>query len=100
MKVTNTLVFLLTFASVQAQQTWSLEDCINHALVNNIALKQSELTIELNMNTLTQSNLQLLPSVNANTSAFKNTGRYINPFTNQFIEDVSTSLNLSLTDFH
>ena len=97
MKVTNTLVFLLTFATVQAQQTWSLEDCINHALVNNIALKQSELTIELNENTHTQSNLQLLPSVNANTSAFRNTGRYINPFTNQFIEEVSTSLNLSFS---
>ena len=97
MKVTNTLVFLLTFATVQAQQTWSLEDCINHALVNNIALKQSELTIELNKNTHTQSNLQLLPSINANTSAFRNTGRYINPFTNQFIEEVSTSLNLSFS---
>ena len=97
MKVTNTLVFLLTFATVQAQQTWSLEDCINHALVNNIALKQSELTIELNENTQTQSNFQLLPSVNANTSAFRNTGRYINPFTNQFIEEVSTSLNLSFS---
>ena len=97
MKVTNTLVFLLTFATVQAQQTWSLEDCINHALVNNIALKQSELTIELNENTHTQSNFQLLPSVNANTSAFRNTGRYVDRATNQFIEDVSTSLNLSLS---
>ena len=97
MKVTNTLVFLLTFATVQAQQTWSLEDCINHALVNNIALKQSELTIELNENTHTQSNLQLLPSVNANTSAFRNTGRYVDRATNQFIEEVSTSLNLSLS---
>ena len=97
MKVTNTLVFLLTFATVQAQQTWSLEDCINHALVNNIALKQSELTIELNENTYKQSNLQLLPSINANTSAFRNTGRYVDRATNQFIEEVSTSLNLSLS---
>jgi len=97
MKVTNTLVFLLTFATLQAQQTWSLEDCINHALVNNIALKQSELTIELNENTYKQSNLQLLPSINANTSAFRNTGRYVDRATNQFIEEVSTSLNLSLS---
>ena len=98
MKVTNTLVFLLTFATLQAQQTWSLEDCINHALVNNIALKQSELTIELNENAhIHNPILQLLPSINANTSAFRNTGRYINPITNQFIEEVSTSLNLSFS---
>jgi len=39
--------------------------------------------------------LQLLPSVNLNSSFNKNQGRYINPLTNEFIEQVSSSINLS-----
>jgi outer membrane protein len=73
----------------------SLEDCIDYALKNNISLKQSALNIELNKTSYLQSKLQLLPSVNLNSSFNKNQGRYINPLTNEFIEQVSSSINLS-----
>jgi len=95
MKVIKILAFLLSFASLQAQQIWSLEDCINHALINNISLKQNKLTIELNENSYSQSKFQRYPSVNANSSANRNTGRSVNPNTNQFIEEVITSVNFS-----
>ena len=39
--------------------------------------------------------MELLPSVNISNSFNNNRGRYINPFTNQFDEEVSSSLNLS-----
>ena len=50
MKVLSTLSCFFIFISIQAQQIWSLEDCIDYALKNNISLKQSELNIELNKN--------------------------------------------------
>ena len=95
MKVLSTLSCFFVFISIQAQQIWSLEDCIDYALNNNISLKQSELNIELNKNEYFQSKMELLPSVNISNSFNNNRGRYINPFTNEFDEEVSSSLNLS-----
>ena len=95
MKVLSSLSCFFIFISIQAQQIWSLEDCIDYALKNNISLKQSELNIELNQNEYFQSKMELLPSVNISNSFNNNRGRYINPFTNEFDEEVSSSLNLS-----
>lgn len=95
MKFLSILAFTFSFTALQAQQVWSLEDCIDYALKNNISLKQSALNIELNKTSYLQSKLQLLPSVNLNSSFNKNQGRYINPLTNEFIEQVSSSINLS-----
>ena len=95
MKVIKILAFLLSFATLQAQQIWSLEDCINHALTNNISLKQSELSIEINESTYLQSKMQLLPSVNISNSFNKNQGRYVDRVTNTFVEDISSTLNIS-----
>ena len=95
MKVLSTLSCFFIFTSIQAQQIWSLEDCIDYALKNNISLKLSELNIELNKNEYFQSKMELLPSVNISNSFNNNRGRYINPFTNEFDEEVSSSLNLT-----
>jgi len=95
MKILSILAFLFSFASLQAQQVWSLEDCIDYALKNNITLKQAELNIGIKESQLLQSKLQVLPSINAASSFNKNRGRYIDPFTNDFVEEVSSSLNLS-----
>jgi len=95
MKILSTLAFFFAFSSLQAQQIWSLKDCIDHALKNNISLKQSELNIQLNESQHLQSKMQLLPSINASNSFNKNQGRYVNPLTNDFVEDISSSLNLS-----
>ena len=95
MKVLSALSCFFIIISIQAQQIWSLDDCIDYALKNNISLKQSELNIELNKNEHFQSKMELLPSVNISNSFNNNRGRYINPFTNEFDEEVSSSLNLS-----
>ncbi len=85
----------MAVGALQAQQIWSLTDCIDHALENNISLKQTELNIQLNKSTELQSKLELLPSANANSSYTSNQGRYINPYTNAFDEEVSKTLNVS-----
>lgn len=95
MKVLSTLSCFFIFFSIQAQQIWTLDDCIDYALKNNISLKQSKLNIELNKNEYFQSKMELLPTVNISNSFNNNRGRYINPFTNEFDEEVSSSINLS-----
>ena len=88
---------LLIFQICCAQEQWSLEDCINYAVNNNITLKQSELGIQLSENQKLQSKLQILPSINATSSFNQNQGRYIDPFSNTFIEDISSNFNISST---
>ena len=95
MKILSILAFLFSITTLQAQQVLSLEDCIDYALKNNISLKQAELNIGIKESQLLQSKLQVLPSLNATSSFNKNRGRYIDPFTNDFVEEVSSSLNLS-----
>ena len=90
-------IFFFISISIQAQHLWSLEDCIDYALKNNLSLKQSELNIELNQNEYFQSKMELLPSINLSNSFNNNRGRYINPFTNDFDEEVSSSLTLAYT---
>ena len=36
-------VLLVVFTSAQAQETWSLQKCIDYALQNNIQIKQQTL---------------------------------------------------------
>ena len=82
---------LFISGKVDAQKIWSLEDCINYAIENNIQIKQSELDIERNKVDLLQSKLNLLPTLNGNTSFSYNWGRvldqttylYFNKETNQ-----------------
>ena len=96
MRVIVTLTLSL-FQICSAQDQWSLEDCIDYALNNNISLKQSELNIKSTKNKKLQSKFQILPSINASSSFNQNRGRYIDPFSNTFIEDVSSNFNVSTT---
>jgi outer membrane protein len=97
MKVLHFLIFIVTLSNLQAQQIWSLNDCVDYALKNNLSLKQNELNIQQKEVRKMHSKMQLLPTINSNSSFNKNEGRYINPLTNDFVEEISTSLNLSLT---
>ncbi len=98
-------LFIFTF-KINAQQptqskTWSLEECIDYAVKNNISVKQSELTTELSKVNLTQSEGNLLPNLNGNASHSYNFGRTVDRFTNQFATQQVLSENLYLSsDFN
>jgi outer membrane protein len=49
-----------------SQKHWSLEQCINYALENNIQLKQQELNVKVNENQLTRAKFSSFPNLNAN----------------------------------
>jgi len=75
--------------SITAQQmpkTWSLEDCINYAIENNIQIKQSELSVENNEVNLLESKLSILPSLNASTRYSYSWGRILDQSINDYVD--------------
>ncbi len=67
-----------------AQKVWTLEDCIEYALTNNIDVKQQMLSIKNGEETLLQSKLVLLPDLNGYASHGYNWGQTIDQYTNEF----------------
>jgi outer membrane protein len=80
----------------QPSNTFSLEDCIRIALETNPQIKQSEITVQTNGNTYAQSKWQRWPSVNFSASQGFRSGRNIDPFTNQFVQQNVNSNNYQL----
>lgn len=90
-------LFFLSPLAGFSQTSWTLEECINYALENNITVKQSEAQLQIASNNLTQSKLSLLPSINGSASNNFNFGRSIDPFTNTFATQQIRSNNFNVT---
>ena len=58
------LLFVALFASLQAQEVWTLQKCIDYALDNNIKIKQGVITTEYQQNQLRQMKFSRLPNLN------------------------------------
>lgn len=81
------IALLATGFSLLAQKTWTLEDCLQYAMENNIQIKQSELNTEYNENLLNQSKLGQIPSLSGTTSYNSSWGRALDQTTYQYTED-------------
>jgi outer membrane protein len=64
---------------------WSLKECVDYAMGNNLTVKRGELQVELSEVNYTQSKMNLLPTANTTASYGYNWGRGLDPVTNQFI---------------
>ncbi len=80
------VVLCLWTVQLQAQDEWSLEQCIDYAMENNIQIKQSELDEQSAEINLFGSRMQSLPDLNANASYTASKGRSIDPFTNIIVD--------------
>ena len=66
--LTGALTLMLT-ASVTAQtKQWTLQECIDYAMQNNITLQRAKLQLQSAKEDVSQSKAALLPSLNASTS--------------------------------
>lgn len=94
-KVLTLMMMGLLFVTVsQAQQKWTLRQCIEHALQNNISLQKTRLAKRSATEDLRQSQAALLPSLSAST----NQSVGYRPWTNSGVATVtngtvSTSVN-------
>ncbi|MCK4663107.1 MAG: TolC family protein [Bacteroidales bacterium] len=92
------LIFALTISFISnAQQVWTLEQCINYALQNNIQLKQQKLNAEYNKNIYSQSKTERLPNLNAFADQNLSFGRSVDPYTNEFSDDNVKSNNFGIS---
>ena len=98
MKKLGILFFVLTIStSANAQvKKWTLSECVQYALDNNISVKQSELDLAATDIEKMSATGAFLPSLNLSTSASENTGLSFNPLTNNAQTTTFLSVNGSV----
>jgi outer membrane protein len=101
--ITLLIIFYSRETTAQVKK-WTLENCINYAVTNNIGLQRQRLqtrTAEINF---LKSKMDILPSLNLGSDANLGFGRSINPVDNSitFKQNLSNSysLNASLELFN
>ncbi|MCO5277574.1 MAG: TolC family protein [Saprospiraceae bacterium] len=98
------LVIIFFPVLIQAQEKWTLEQCIQHAVENNLAIKQSDIQVQSNQYNYEAAKASRIPSLNANTFFYESFGRQIDPTTNSFnsqsFGNQSYNLNSRVTIFN
>ncbi len=96
---------LLGVLGTQAQEKkWTLRECVEYALENNITIKQSELDVEATSIDRLDAIGNFLPSLNASASNFWNSGLVTDPITNtnstQTFRSSNYGVNVGITIFN
>ncbi|MBT8296524.1 MAG: TolC family protein [Gramella sp.] len=105
MKNYTLLASLLLFSGLlmAQQKEWTLEECVNYALENNIQVKQSELEVELSDIEKRDALGYFIPSINGQATNAWNTGLTQNVTTgilqNQTTRNFSAGVTAGLTLF-
>jgi len=90
-------ILILSSMYISAQEVWSLQKCIDHALQNNIQIKQQELQTEISRNNSKQSKYNLLPSVGGSLGESINMGRNIDYGTNTYVNKTTNSTSVGVS---
>jgi len=94
------VIILFAFTSARAQETWSLQKCIDYAIQNNIQIKQQTLNSDYYNNQLNQAKYNRLPNLNAGLQNSQDFGRsltYLNTYANRNSNTSSGSLSTNVT---
>ena len=92
------LFILLATRLLPAQQTLSLEQCLDLVVANNLQLRQNQNQLELAQVTLLQQKFEFLPSISAGLQVSKSFGTSVDNFTQQIANSPYTgSPNLGAT---
>src|SRR5579862_8673754 len=83
--------------AAQTTEKWSLEKCIQYALINNVTVRQAELTAKVSGADHLQSKMNLLPTLDINGSYNDDFGNGFDPQTFSFAQGNSQSLQLQAT---
>ncbi len=97
-------IVVLSFAFAKAQQSkaWSLQECVQHALDNNISIKNGELDTEVTQVEKRDALGNFLPSLNLSARRTVSQGFQFNPvsgFENNKTTNLSGGANMGLTIF-
>jgi len=92
-KIVSLILVLFSLSAFAQEKKWSLIECVEYALENNISIKQSELDLEATDIERMAAIGNFLPSINLSSSISENTGLSFNPVTN----NAQTTTLLSVT---
>ncbi len=95
------IVFLVQFVQGQQpnepdQKIWTLDECISHALENNITVKQAELVKNNTEVNYRATKSTRLPNLTGNASQNFTNGNSIDPITSDFVSQQINSTSLGL----
>jgi outer membrane protein len=91
------ILLLLINSVLFAQEKWSLEDCIDYALKNNLDIESRRIASETNKEMLAQSKRNRLPYIDAGTNYNINFGKSVDPNTNDVTYNSFASNSYSLS---
>jgi outer membrane protein len=95
--ITTLLLILGTCVATAQVKKWTLKDCIDYAVTNNIGLQRQRLLTESAQANYLKSKMDILPSLNFESDGNMGFGRSIDPVTNliTFKQNISNSYALS-----
>ena len=96
MKYRILLASLLSLPMWGQQKLWSLTDCINYAVNNNITVKKTQLGQQTAAINLDQAKNNRLPAVSGNISANANHGSVINQITNNRVNQTTITNSMGV----
>jgi outer membrane protein len=105
-RMKNSLVIcllLVVVSSFAQQKKWTLQECVDHALENNITVKLGENTLLVNEQDIIAAKGQFLPSVSANASQGLSTGTSLvaqGIFANRTSHSTNLGVSVSQTVFN
>lgn len=88
-------IFFIT-TNVAAQESWSLDECVAHALAHNLNLKDLNYNTAANKESHRQSYRELFPTVSASSNYFVQYGRSVDPNNNEIVSNDFFSNNYSI----
>jgi outer membrane protein len=75
---------VIGFSPVKAQKIWSLQECINYALENNLQVKRQELNVQYTRNNYSQSYFNMLPNLNGQLNSSFSSGQTFDYFATKY----------------
>ena len=94
----TTLLLLFTIILSHAQmRKWTLQECVEYAVENNLTIEQYELDLENAKIDKSDALGNLLPGLNGNSSVSSNTGFSINPTNNLPTNQTALNVNMGLS---
>ena len=100
--ITLTLAALALAGSVRAEQGWTLDQCIDYAIENNIQIRQSDISLQSRDVDLNSARSNRLPGVSASASQSWSFGRSLtidNTYANTNTASTSFSIGTDMTLF-
>jgi len=96
------LMLVIGFSSVAQQKLWTLQECVTHALENNISVKKGENTLLINEQDIKGAKGNFLPSVSGSAShglSFGQTELFPGSFVNRTSNSTNFGVNVSQNVF-